>query len=421
MNNLATIETEGLELTVVETAKGKYIPFLQHIADIAEQSRTINFTNPSGSDQDLARELRLKLVPNRTGADRFKKEQKEQFTLVTKLHDACYNIINAESKILENQLEAVEKFTERQEQARLENLKAERTKQLAPYIDFIMPNLELMADEQFKTLLDGQILSYQKKIDDQKAAQELAQKTDQYNRRKTELSRFEVYGFVSGLTIESSQDEYLNECGLASVAKKTFEDKQAGLERENAILRIADTRRARLEAIGMVFANEKFSYTKFVGAVVEFDFSVIKEMADNEFDLTVQFCEQEIAQSRKDKLDKFTKILLANGFVRHNIDTFKKGHCFLLVDLIVEASEVEINAEVSRIDSLIEIQKAESEKADKLAMEKKLAKSSDKVKITHALSGLKLIAPDLKSDEAKATWNVIQQKFDGFINWANKL
>src|SRR4051812_12099004 len=90
---LATvIKSSGLEVERAQGITNKYLPFLQKIAEVEAQTRKIDFENPTELDEKICRELRLQLVPNRTGCDKFKKAQKAEYALINGLNDNCYGI-----------------------------------------------------------------------------------------------------------------------------------------------------------------------------------------------------------------------------------------------------------------------------------------------------------------------------------------
>jgi len=174
------VKTSGLPIEQGEESKKAYLPFLIQLAEIQEQSSKINFANPTGIDETIARELRLKTVKIRTGSKDLKDERKRIYLLRGNLEQAAYNLIAASCELAEEEFVKVEKAREIAEKKRLAELKIERIALLAEFTE--TPELfqsELLSEEAFKQLLEGQKLAKAadaaKKIADELAAKEAAE------------------------------------------------------------------------------------------------------------------------------------------------------------------------------------------------------------------------------------------------------
>jgi hypothetical protein len=165
-NELATIAKEsGIELSKAETITLKYVPFLLKIREADESAKKINFENPSELDEKIAREIRLSLVPNRTAADKLKKESKAEAVLINGLEDDAFGIVEKTSKLLELKLSNVEKQREIVAKAKIEATRLERVELIKQYGEnYAAMDLGNMDSTMFESILNGAKLAYEAKI-----------------------------------------------------------------------------------------------------------------------------------------------------------------------------------------------------------------------------------------------------------------
>ena len=95
------VKDSGLAIQEGEEIKQSYLPFLNQLAEIQSQASKINFESPTGLDENIARELRLKTVKVRTGSENLKNDRKRLSLLKGNLEQASYNIIAASCKLTE--------------------------------------------------------------------------------------------------------------------------------------------------------------------------------------------------------------------------------------------------------------------------------------------------------------------------------
>ncbi len=166
MNKLTKIESNQLEEVVKnsglaiqegEEIKKSYIPYLNQLAEIQEQSTKINFEAPAQIDEMIARDLRLKTVKIRTGASQLKDDRKRIHLLKGNLEQAAYNLIAASCKLAEESFTMVEKAREIAEEKRCQELKLVREKELEPYREFLLPDMDLahMDEDTYQKILKG--------------------------------------------------------------------------------------------------------------------------------------------------------------------------------------------------------------------------------------------------------------------------
>lgn len=163
MNELTTLNTtdfDGQLLVIVEQSnieptKGQqmmqlFVPYFKRMDEVERKIGVLPTENPSKEDVAMAKAIRKALRDNRLEAERIKKQGKETVIIEGRLYDNLYNIIDNSSKPLEKRCEAIEKWHEIQEAARLEAVYQTR-KTLCDEIgaDTVFTNIRAMSDEQF--------------------------------------------------------------------------------------------------------------------------------------------------------------------------------------------------------------------------------------------------------------------------------
>ena len=98
MKELEKVITDsGIALTDSEEIRQSYLPFFEQMGAIKEESKKINFDNPSVLDEKIARELRLRQVKIRTGCKELKDERKRIHLLRGNLEQSMFNLIEKTS------------------------------------------------------------------------------------------------------------------------------------------------------------------------------------------------------------------------------------------------------------------------------------------------------------------------------------
>jgi hypothetical protein len=159
------VSESGLQLNEAEEIKQSYLPYFEQLAEIKEQSKKINFENPTELDEKIARELRLKMVKIRTGSESVKEARKKIHSLKANTEQASWNLIKATCQLDEEIFLQVEKKREIAEKKRVELLKSERIEILSAYVEnaAIYP-LGEMSETAFEGLLNGQKLAKEAKL-----------------------------------------------------------------------------------------------------------------------------------------------------------------------------------------------------------------------------------------------------------------
>ena len=151
------VKNSGLQIHEGEEIKKSYIPYLNQLAEIQEQSTKINFETPAQIDEMIARDLRLKTVKIRTGAGLLKDDRKRIHLLKGNLEQAAFNLIAASCKLAEETFTQVEKAREIAAEKAAQELKLVREAELLPYQDFLIPGMDLahMDEDTYQKILKG--------------------------------------------------------------------------------------------------------------------------------------------------------------------------------------------------------------------------------------------------------------------------
>jgi hypothetical protein len=163
-------------------------PFTE-AGEILSTYKKIEVTDESQKDlMAEAREKRLTLKKIRTGVETKRKELKEDALRTGKAIDGVAKYIKDNIQPAEEYLELQEKFAEIKEAERAALLKAERIEILSKYTDNLsVYNFDIMQQETFDTLLADLKGAYDERIEQEKQAQEAAEKA-----RLDEIARQEA-------------------------------------------------------------------------------------------------------------------------------------------------------------------------------------------------------------------------------------
>lgn len=169
---LAPVESQQEFVQVIESSgadisKGKLyalhfsenMELVNELTSMAKEQ--VDFDNPTEEHAKLARAIRLKLVPNRTNAERKKDMLKKNLLVETNLIQSLFNVIKNSSEMVEEMLLDVEKRKEREEKERLDKLREERMALISQYTETSFP-VEHMSQEAFDSLLQAQKDAFEK-------------------------------------------------------------------------------------------------------------------------------------------------------------------------------------------------------------------------------------------------------------------
>lgn len=123
----AVVEANAsIGLTKAQAHAVAFAPFMNKIHELSKALSSIDKNNPSEIDAKIARRCRLDLVPNRTGADKKKKELKESLVSEEKVIDALFNVIKHTERKAKAEKEKQDAILAEQQKQNELKLKAER-------------------------------------------------------------------------------------------------------------------------------------------------------------------------------------------------------------------------------------------------------------------------------------------------------
>ena len=190
-NQLSKILTDsGLAADKAGAIIETLAPLVEQAGDLCREAETITVTAADQlTEMRQAREIRLKLVKVRTGAEAARKTLKSDALALGRAIDACGNWIKAQTEPVEARLMECELFAERAEARRKQALRDERYALLAevgPVDAAIVSTLGDMKQDAFDAMLQGAKLA--KKARDEAAAKA---ESDRQAREKAEADERE--------------------------------------------------------------------------------------------------------------------------------------------------------------------------------------------------------------------------------------
>ena len=403
------ITSSGLQLEEANQVKENYLPFLERLAKVREESKKINKENPTTTDEVIARKLRLETVDIRNRCGDVKDARKKIHLLKGNLEQAAYNLIKADCELIEEAFTQVEKARQIAEAKRKAELKEERIKLLADYsevvsVEFI--DLANMDEDSFKRLLDTSKISLQTKRD-----AEAKQEAERLAAIEAERKRIED---------QRIENERL---------KKEAEEKERQLE--------AERKKARDEWDR--FQKEKYDYLISVGWLLCNDDNYIeesqhkfsngshsvskKELEDyhsmESLKKQIDFIHKSIEADAERKLaEEAAKKLQAEADAKLKAEQEKARKEKEKADAKQKKLELEIKAiEDAKTAEVLAALEVEMKKADEA---KKLAKAGDKAMLKAWVSRFQIASFEGKlKPESEQIYKEITDKFHSFTNWAN--
>lgn len=383
------IKESGLDLSESEQIKQSYTSYFIEIAEIKELAKKIDFENPSELDEKIARDLRLRMVKVRTGSENVKNERKRIHMLKADVEQKAWNLIKSGCQLEEEIFLQVEKKREIAEKARQEQLKAERLEILMP-LGFQYENgfnLGQMDEAMFQSLVKGlEVAKKEKEESEAKAEAEILENLrldNLVNKRSIEIAPYIQFNTEPSDLRAMSEDDYNKLLTSLQTAKKEYDKEQEAIRLENEKLK-KEAEKKEVERLELIKKQESES----------------KKLAE---------------QQAKEKAIADEKLLKEREQAQAILDAERKAKEEL--EAQIKAKEY---AEKKRIAD--EKAKKEAEAKAKLDAEKKLAKASDKVKLTDWLNSIapKEFDATVLKDESGKVYNEIFDKFEGFKSWAEK-
>ena len=313
----------------------------------------------------VASDLRKLIKYNRTkGVEAWHKANKDYFLRGGQFVDAVKRKEIAENIRMEDALEEIEKYQERKEAERQEELRKQRWDELSAYMESEPVGLSIMIDQVFNSILRGAKAEYEERIEAEKKAEserlELEKKHKTFSDREKEFYLLAPFAseYLRKLTIETIEEDFRSWVIEAKKAKSDYEAEQEKIRLENERLKKErEAEQARL-------AEEE-----------------IKRKAKEEDEAKQRAIEEAKKQAELDKV------------------------------------KAELEAERKR--KLDEEIKREQEEEAKLKADEEAKKAPIKEKLTKWVDGFSIDVPDselLNNDIALS----IKEKFESFKTWAKK-
>lgn len=247
------IENSGMTKQEAQSFLVSFVPNIKTLSELLPEVKKINTENPTEEDCASAKELRLKILKNRTASDNTKKSIKAEFLMKGNLVQGIYNIIEKVSKENEDALSNIEKFLEIKEANEKAELKAKREAELGKYMDNVsLFPLGEIAEEAYQDILQGQIqLKKSKEVAEQKALLETQRRDaiNPYLSRDFELPEIEL----ADLSVKDF-------AGLLTNAKIVREEKEAERKLNEERQKIINGRINTLSSMGFSYNNKENNY-----------------------------------------------------------------------------------------------------------------------------------------------------------------
>lgn len=249
---LEIIKEQALPTDASQNIQTAFADFFKEAKELSDEAQSIVVTDVDDTVAiQRARTLRLRLQKVRTGADKVRKELKDESLRRGKAIDGVFNVLKFLVVPLEEHLTKQEKFAENLEKERLDAIEEDRKTRLLQYVEeqtLSFYNLREMNDEAFNNLLETSKQAKQAKIEAEKKAEadriarEKAEKEEQErirkenealklaNDRKNKLIALGVQDIELLNSVRTMTNDNFN--GVLEDSRASHEAKKAQLEAE---------------------------------------------------------------------------------------------------------------------------------------------------------------------------------------------
>lgn len=246
-------EDFGLESAKVATIEQAFAPIIIERDALIQSYEAIVTKELTPSLIPEAKALKLKLVKIRTGIEKTHKLQKEYSLAMGRFIDAWKNKETEPVVEMESKLQEIETYFEKLEAERIEALKKQRLEKLSTVCDNAsMFSVELLSDEAFDSLFEGQRLAKEARDKEAREAKEREEKAAE-EKRLADIEA-EKQREAQRLENERLKKEAQEREAKIEAERKANEAKAAKLKAENdAKLKAEQAERDRIQRE----ANEK--------------------------------------------------------------------------------------------------------------------------------------------------------------------
>jgi hypothetical protein len=243
------INTSGLEKTKAEYILEKFQDYFKIASQWeAEAKKIVVVSADQIQEMQKARKGRLLLKGKRGDIERTRKELKEQSLREGKAIDGIANVLKSLIEPIEEYLDSQERFIELQEDKIKEDRKSIRMTELLPFgLDLTFYDLKNMSEEHYQTLLTGQKLALQQKLQlEEQEKQRVIEQHKEQERIRLENEQLKADAIEKQKVIDAEQKIFQEK-----VRKEREEaETKARIEREKVEKKLAAERqsKAKLEA-----------------------------------------------------------------------------------------------------------------------------------------------------------------------------
>ena len=249
------IEGSNVEESTLASLKEAFLPFYTQAKEWEGKAKQLTVTSVDQvTEMKMAKVARLQIKSIRTDVEKRRKEMKEDSLRKGKAIDAVANMLKGLLEPIEEHLEEQEKFAERVEQKRKNELAESRTKQLQSVEvtpDFY--DLHNMPEEQFQILLENSTNAYnQRKAEEERARKEEQQRIEREKIAQARRMEIAPYlQFVGDATHDlgaMTEDAFSQLMDQLRKSQSDYQAEQQRVREENERLRLEAEKAAKQAA-----------------------------------------------------------------------------------------------------------------------------------------------------------------------------
>lgn len=245
---MSQLELKNQELDLLEPSKAQMIkntfePMVTMLESFEDKYNLIVEESTYGITKDIcdrAKRLRLDISKVRTGTEKLRKEQKEEYLRAGKAIDGVSNILQWAVKSKEEKLESIEKYFENLEKERIEKITNERTEILAPFLlqgEYIPGNIGTMELDVFEAYLSAKIKAFNDYLEAERIAEE--KRKEEENRLAIEREQLRLENERLRKEVEESDRLRRIEEEKINAEKRAIFQQQQEIERQKEQVRLA--------------------------------------------------------------------------------------------------------------------------------------------------------------------------------------
>jgi hypothetical protein len=406
------ITESKVDLNIAENIASYYATFFTQAQEEANKLKGLSVDSPE--DVETAKRIRLDLGKICSAASARKKQDKELILIQGRYIDGLFKTVEGFARLTQKEAEKIEKHAERIEAEKLDKVESKRNETLQNLgVDPATVDARSMSSAVWDIYIKGVHDQYTARKEAE--AKEEAERIQAEKRRKIfddrtkQLLVFSAFDVKYSLSPDTTEEEFqvmLQDCEAA---------KKAAIE-EQSKRQLHTERLTELSSKGLM---------KHVPKETDTDLS---NLDSKEFNKLLKYCEDEDQKEVDARLKFDAEQEEKRKAAEEEAAKFKLEA--EEAEKVRKAEEDRHQAEQKKKDDELKKLKDEQEKinaeaAKKLEEDKKkareLEKAPDLEKIRLSLSQCVLNDPKIKDAVMNETFEIINQKFEGFQNWAKEL